>query len=394
MDRSALIEPALDLVWSLWTELGVPGMARRHQRVALDPEPLVVTSPSLFEFDPRLRDQVFAWCSAHAGRLSISRMQGLLRESSQPARTAFVSFSSTLHRQTGVRWPDGGGAEPWPHVPEIDPPRLPMERAALLRLRLRGLCGVGARADVLAELLARPHTWLRASDLSFLGYSKRAVALCLTDLAQAGVASSRIERNAFQYKLARPDLLADLVHARDLAFPPWSAILRFVTLSLGLAALDGRPPGVRRVEASGYREELKALSDVLWLDTPPMVRGNAAAWEEMTSWAASQVGALSAGTSPALGVLALRAAAIEGGGEAWVWLHATAVDHEKLTKILSEPSRCAGGVCRGATVPAAGGWTTFQILFDPRLHGIELRAKIEQLVAPAKVDWRHITPGG
>ncbi len=49
--------------WSLFTELGVPGGVRHPQGMALDPEPIGVAAPILFEWDPRLRDQVCGWCA-------------------------------------------------------------------------------------------------------------------------------------------------------------------------------------------------------------------------------------------------------------------------------------------------------------------------------------------
>ena len=68
----------IDLGWSLWTELGVPGVIRRHAHVAIDPEPLIVFSPWLLRHDARLQEEVVRWCVAHADRISASRLHGLL----------------------------------------------------------------------------------------------------------------------------------------------------------------------------------------------------------------------------------------------------------------------------------------------------------------------------
>ena len=132
MSSEALRDALVELGWSLFTELGVPGVVRHHQGIALDPEPIVVAAPSLFELDPRLRDQMYGWCATHAGRLSVSRLQGLLRELPYGAHTEFRRLAATLREHAKVRWPDDS-EPPWTRVPEVKARRLPLERPALLR---------------------------------------------------------------------------------------------------------------------------------------------------------------------------------------------------------------------------------------------------------------------
>jgi hypothetical protein len=78
MDRAAISaaisDAILDLLWSAWTELGVPGVERTHQRFAIDPDPLIVFTPALAKDDPRLVEQAAAWCGRHGAVVSKTRL--------------------------------------------------------------------------------------------------------------------------------------------------------------------------------------------------------------------------------------------------------------------------------------------------------------------------------
>lgn len=312
MSNEALLESLRTLGWSLFTELGVPGVVRHHQQVVLDPEPIIVAAPSLFELDPRLRDQAYGWCATHASRISVTRLQGLARALPEHARVAFQGLASTLRTHEKVSWP-GGAQPPWVRAPEIKTRGLPLERPALLRFRVRGLCGVGARADVVSELIARPNDWTRSSDLADEGYSKRAIAGILADLAQAGIAKQVAEGNALAFRLAAPDQLRELVAARDIAYPSWRHIMAMVLLFLDLAKLQDSSEAVRRVEANKRREALRILTDRMWMDAPPVTRGNPEAWEVLMTWATEVTQALASGRSSVLGVTRVQAELVADG---------------------------------------------------------------------------------
>lgn len=52
---------ALDLAWSLWAELGVDGMRRRHDWQAIDLEPLSIFTAYFGNTDSRLRAKSMDW---------------------------------------------------------------------------------------------------------------------------------------------------------------------------------------------------------------------------------------------------------------------------------------------------------------------------------------------
>lgn len=284
----------VDLGWSLWSELGVPGVIRHHAHVAIDPEPLIVFSPWLFRDDARLQEEIGRWCMAHADRISASRLHGLLKTASPEVSAAFNQMATML-RSHGVLWTTGTPSAV--ATTTTSQRALPMNRPALIRLRLRALAGVGARADVLAELLAGSPVggWLIASDMQHLGYSKRNVARILGELADGGFVATRAEKNAVAFKLATP-LLAQLTEGQRLAWPQWASVLAFVEDIQRLGEDEGKSTVVRRVAAVKAAARFDVASAMLNLKRPVLSADDP--WSAVVVWAEEQMGAIVDGTSP------------------------------------------------------------------------------------------------
>src|SRR3954453_21288824 len=85
-----------DLAWSLWTELGVRGVARHHQSWSIDPEALIVLTASLARVDPRLRDESLDWCLRNQRYISRSRLKNIARDVDDEARDTYERYSATL----------------------------------------------------------------------------------------------------------------------------------------------------------------------------------------------------------------------------------------------------------------------------------------------------------
>jgi hypothetical protein len=286
---SALHNAGEEFAWSLLTELGAPGLARSHRGVAVDPEPVILLASLVMQSDARLRDQLVGWLAQHGKHLSVSRLSGLLKQSSQVLRERFSMVAVTVQAAGGPRLPTPVNAQPWARRPEGKPRRLPVERPALVRLRLRALSGVGARADVLAELLSRAGRWTRTVDLSGVGYSKRSIAAVLSELADAGLVERMAQGNAHQFRIRRPEQLSDVVADEGLRWLDQVAVVRFVDAVFGLDRLGGLPPLVRRVEAAKLRSGLASVAARLDLPSPPGVRGVEDAWEQLTVWGSASL---------------------------------------------------------------------------------------------------------
>lgn len=277
------------LAWSLVTELGVPGLVRRHRAVAIDPEPVVLLTSLLAREDPRLRDQILSWLLQHGSLLSASRLGGLLKAGGPTLQARFSEVAQTVRATGGPRLPTPTEAVAFAGSPEPRSMSLPLGRPSLVRLRLRALCGVGARADVLAELLLRGDRWMRTVDLTDIGYSKRSVASVLSELAEAGVAERVSQGNAHRFRLRSLDAIATLVAGEGLGSIDQVAVLRLVEVLVELDGLCSIPQVVRRVEATKRHARLSTLAMQLDLRAPPPVRGVEKAWERLVGWGLESV---------------------------------------------------------------------------------------------------------
>ncbi len=291
-DSATLERHAVDLAWSLWTELGIPGVIRRHASLVVDPEPLLVATPELARTDRRLQDEALRWWGTHEDRLSVSRIAGLAAKLSEGSRERFAEFSSRRGNGVDVARPTTRGAAAASERPPI---RLPLERPSLLRLRMRALSGVGARADVLASLLLGRAGWASAAELATAGYSKRTVARILTELADAGIATRRADGNALRFRVADPPALSSLSADAGLAEPQWTRVFAALSEVLELARLSEKPDAVRRVAAHSARETLAAACAHLDWDPPPVTRGVPSAWHDMLGWGTETFARLAAG---------------------------------------------------------------------------------------------------
>ncbi len=298
---SPITELNLTLLWSLWTELGVPGLARSHGHFAVDPEPLLVATPWLAMSDARLQAEVMRWCVAHGDRISASRLLALAATAPPHVRQAFDVFAANLAAQSRVRWRPAAQH----HGPRTkatkSPPSLPVTRAALVRFRLRAIAGVGARADVLAELISHPDTWVVASDLNHLGYSKRNVSRVLTELAESGLTRSRRSRNAVAFQLGELQPWQALVGGADLTWPRWAALFLLAVTAAELSAQTDKPEPVKRVAAASAQARLAELAAETSQPLPPDVRGQVAAFEMTMAWCEGVLADWAAGKTPAAG---------------------------------------------------------------------------------------------
>jgi hypothetical protein len=274
-------EATLDLLWSAWAELGVPSTRRKHQRLASDPDPLILFTPVLSRDDPRLLEQAAVWCERHGDLVSKTRLDGLKRRMPPDVGSEFASFARRL----------GGAAADWSK--EADPTLKrrsvhtttpPLERPALARLRMRAFAGTGARADVLCELLGSANTWTSATHLERLGYTRRSIARVLTDLAAARLTIERPGKGAASFRLRDPQSLVALMQADDLIWPDWSALL---ALSWHLIRLEGSTPPSRTlasVKARDEWEELRRLSIATGVREPPISTSDSSPWASLLDW--------------------------------------------------------------------------------------------------------------
>lgn len=278
-----LAEPLLDLAWSCWTELGASGWARRHADWWIDPEPLVALTARLTPLDTRLRDESIDWCVRYGRYLSVTRLRNLWRTLAPEPAAALSSYAATVAAHRGFAWP-----HPAP-VHELTPSgRSRMDdfaRPALVGLRLRALLGVGARAEIVRAVAARPERAASAADLApETGYAKRNVAEELDSLRRGGLLAVTPVRNQLRYRAASRDRLATVVGPTPAVFPPWPRLQLFLDDLLALTIPpQSKGPELRAVEASRLlRRHAELLAGV---DPPPPVPADRARlWPTFEDW--------------------------------------------------------------------------------------------------------------
>lgn len=276
-----------DLLWSAWTELGLPGVARRHRRVASDPEPLLVYTIHLSRRDPRLVGLVYDWCACHAGRLSSTRLTKIARIAPESVRRAFARFNAALRRE-GVNWTPA--AE---DAMRIERTRatvaLPMERPALVRFRVRALAGVSTRAEILSRLLAMNPSEADSGRLTSEGVSRRSVERTLLELSAAGLVLTIGKDRGRRYRLRDGALFSRLLGATKLSWLEWKRVLDLAYVLDEFSSEGVASPRLRRINAVSAGEVVKSLAASLPVVSPPELAGREDAVEALVAWGTTQL---------------------------------------------------------------------------------------------------------
>lgn len=299
MQTSRRIEEALlTLAWSMWTELGVAGVERRHQDCAVDPEALLLFTPALAERDRRLRDESLDCALAMAPYLFVTRLKSLLKTATPAALARFAPMAATFNdlTTTYVRLPQTTPAEAWQLRPSGKSERGAFARPSQIVLRSRSIFGVAARAEVVTAMVCTPQVgWTAAQLATHTGMAKRVVAGVLEDFERGGILRSAAVGNRRRYDIVVQRHLEVLAGPKPARAPAWSSILPFVAEVLWL------------VEGANGRSETSLLVDAQALvgrffaaqaqrghigSAPPFE-----AWPEVAQWLADEVDLLASGRS-------------------------------------------------------------------------------------------------
>ncbi len=275
------------LLWSQWTELGVAGTIRNHQQVLLDPEALILSTAALADLDPRLRDESLDWCIRFGETISISRLRNLMR-AGIGSTESFDAYASEVNRAGRMRWPvskkyvSPGSKRPGKHIPSGKSQNPDLSGPALLRLRLRAIFGVGARADVLTELLLSSNH--SASELAKIGYSKRRVASTLDDLTRGGLLARTTHGNTHRFELKVPEQLEALVGALPQYNAQWADCFRVLLELHGLVVgQEGKSPRLRALAMNrSFTRVCSELERLRWGMPVGVSVGDL--WEKALTW--------------------------------------------------------------------------------------------------------------
>jgi hypothetical protein len=238
-------ELALELAWSLWSELGVDGGARRHDWQAIDLEPLLLYTAWIGPADRRLQSRSIEWSIANFRMASAIRMRNLVRRASRSTGASFGRYAATVKEHANAPWPASGGA--LARARSGPGPAPDLRRPSLIQLRLRALVGVSARAEVLRLLLADPERPQSVGQLAEgAAYGKGSVAQSLDMLTMAGFAQVHPYGNRLVYRLSRPAEIRLAMQWLPAAFPDWAPMFRIIESISRYARIS---PSSRRLRA-------------------------------------------------------------------------------------------------------------------------------------------------
>lgn len=275
------------LAWSLWTELGVVGLERKHQDFIIAPEELIILTSALSEFDPRLRDEALDWCINYHRHISPIRLQILAKMNEAYIKTPFSTFTATFNALADAR-------TKWAVLTPVTPLKLRIQSKSMLRnfdapsminFRIRSLLGIGAKADVLSFLLLIDREDFTASDLTETGYSKRRVAVILEDLTAAGLLSETQVRNQLRYAFIKRDQMTNLLGEMPQKMVNWQRILTILLpIRACLQDVEGSAIGVRAVDIRNLLNTLTTQLLQIQLKPPPLQSDLEKYWTSVTDW--------------------------------------------------------------------------------------------------------------
>jgi hypothetical protein len=218
----------LDLVWSLWTELGVAGIKRKHQKFLINLEELIILTVVLAEIDPRLRDESLDWCSQYHHFISTSRLKSIIKSFGSSLNEPFSKYSATLNSFSQAAWPLFEDSPPLKIRLSHKSCLRPLESPALLNIRARSIFGTGARADLVTFFLTHAKSDFAASDVTEIGYSKRNLAEILEEFCLSGLFDKFLLRNQHRYRLIKNDQLIKVLGPIPEYIPSWRMIFEFL----------------------------------------------------------------------------------------------------------------------------------------------------------------------
>lgn len=275
----------IDLSWSLWTELGVAGVDRNHQRFLILPEELILLTALIGEIDPRLMEEAIDWCSRYHHLISVSRMKMLAKAWGKTAIDAFSIFSATLNSVSRANWPLLSPANPLKFKPsgKSKPPRF--ENPALLLFRLRSLFGVGARADLIAFFLAQKKSDYAISDATEIGYTKRNLADVFENFVRAGIFDLFLARNQQRYRFIKRDEFAKMLSPLPQFMPPWRKILEVILkVRERIKWIEKQSDSTKIVEIRNLLTDMEEQLTQLNLTVPPIQSDFRIYWDSLCSW--------------------------------------------------------------------------------------------------------------
>ena len=225
--RLRLLNRMLDLVWSQWTTLGIPGNARLAEKWVLDPEALVLFTCTIGRYEPRIFDSMLEWLSFNQRLLNIQRLKTINRRGNFAGKQLLAAIAHLLMKPASrSKWEklsedifiDSAKPEqlfklkdgsPHPQLGDSDDAfhkagyirqefrqrqavvQFKPDISANLILKLRALFGLNSRCEVISYLLT--HREANPTEIAAVtGYSSKTIYNAISDMYMSGKLNKRI----------------------------------------------------------------------------------------------------------------------------------------------------------------------------------------------------------
>ncbi|MCG2726875.1 MAG: hypothetical protein L6420_11605 [Elusimicrobia bacterium] len=247
----------LSLLWRQWSSLGVAGYGNEQGNRIIDSEALLIFTCGIGRYDPRLFDEALDWLRANGDLINIQRLKMILREEKFAGVQVLAAIAATIGQGYKARkWkslfeninkepieplfysPDNAPIKHFGKTNEIFAncgfsrgqikPRnqitpLKYSKNALI-LKLRGLFGINARAEIITYLLTHEtaHPSLIARETYF---NQKTVQDAMVEMAKSGFISSKQIGREKRYWLNTKDwealLKIEIANTKWFLYPPF-----------------------------------------------------------------------------------------------------------------------------------------------------------------------------
>ncbi|OIN96215.1 MAG: hypothetical protein AUJ48_01870 [Deltaproteobacteria bacterium CG1_02_45_11] len=320
--RNLFLENILNFLWRQWSALGVLGEARTKDPWLYDPEPMLLFTLGMSRYEPRLFDEVMDWLIVNGRWIDMQRLRGTLRGKNEMTRNLMGAVAAFLMKEGDERkWKNlnrfcqshmsarsnsaeplfyGKNGKPHPVSHKPDPgfllfgfnrPQLKARRMTreipitshnTLRFLLRGLFGLGSRAECLAYLLT--HDGGHPSEIAnAIGLSVRGTQDALIELARSGLVLTRVKgKRKIEYWLSHERWWEFLSRGSitEIGRPVW---INWIALYSALSKVWATLNEIEKGELSEYmrsskiRDSLEIVGNEFsksGLDIPPIPGGD------------------------------------------------------------------------------------------------------------------------
>lgn len=258
----------LDLCWSLWTELGVAGVIRKHQHFLILIEELVLLTAILSDQDPRLRDESLDWCSKYHHFVSVNRVKTLCKKFA-PYHEPISVYHSTINTLAKTSWPIYKKTSPLKVRLSGKSSLRPLESPALLNIRARSIFGIGTRADIITFFLTHSKPDYASSDMSEVCYSRINLGETLDAFYLGGLFDKFSHGNQHRYRFIKNENLQKALGPIPKYAPSWGPILEVILpLRDSILKTKNSSDTIKTVEISNVLNKLNKQLKRLNL-TPP-----------------------------------------------------------------------------------------------------------------------------